>query len=100
MNGESIAFWALATFSATFAFSARRRLVCLIVFGLGTALAAAYGLGLVAETFITDQLTNLWGVFNAFGTSSLPVSLGAGSFGSWLGGQYKDAPIVERKKKK
>jgi hypothetical protein len=91
MSGQSIAFWALATFSATFAFSAKRRLVCLVVFAAGTALAAMYGAGLIAETFLQAQIQMLWDIFNAFGPSSLPVSLGAGSFGGWLGGKYAES---------
>ena len=90
MSNASVVFWGLTAFVSTFAFSAKRKLVCLIVFGVGVALLALYGAGILAETFWTQQIQTMWTVFGLFGTSNLLINLGAGSFGTWLGGKFAE----------
>lgn len=88
MTNESVVFWGLAVFCSTFAFSARKQLVCILVFGVGLLLLGLYGAGMLAETFWTEQIQTMWNVFGMFGTSNLLINLGAGSFGKWLGTAY------------
>ena len=88
MIEQSQVFWALLTFAAIFAFTVKKRLCCLIVFGAGCALTAAYGAGLVAEQFLANQIQVVWNTFAKFGSGNVLVSLASGSFARWLGGQY------------
>lgn len=90
MIAQSAAFWGFTTFVALFAFTVKKRLCCLILFGAGSILAGLYGFGIVAEQFLFSQIQVVWDTFARFGSSNLLVSLGAGSFARWLGGQYLD----------
>lgn len=87
MDQASI-FWGLASFCAVFAFTVKKREVCLVLFGAGVVLAVLYGGGLIAQEFFADAISYLWRTLGKFGTGNILVSTAAGSFANWLGGQY------------